>query len=63
VVTPNSGAFNVRFTDAAGRLCLERTLNAERTVDVSLLTEGLYMVEFRDLRGTLLARQRSVIAH
>jgi len=63
VVSPNSGAFYVRFTDAAGRLCLDRTLNAERTVDVSLLTEGLYMVEFRDLRGTLLARQRSVIAH
>ncbi|MCC7501493.1 MAG: T9SS type A sorting domain-containing protein [Flavobacteriales bacterium] len=63
VVSPNSGAFNVRFTDAAGRLCMDRTLNAERTVDVSTLTEGLYLVEFRDLRGKLLARQRAVVAH
>ncbi len=63
IMTPSSDPFTVRFTDAAGRTVLQRALNTTRTVDVSTLNAGLYVVEFRDARGTLLARQRSLIAH
>ena len=44
--------------DATGRNCLSASLSGARTLDVSALTEGVYVVDIRDLQGGLLSRQR-----
>ncbi|MEO8590397.1 MAG: T9SS type A sorting domain-containing protein [Flavobacteriales bacterium] len=61
--TCTANALNVHFTDATGRLCLNVALNGQRTMDVSALNNGLYVVEFRDAQGTLLFRLQLVVEH
>lgn len=63
ILAPDMNALSVRFTDAIGRLCMQVPLSNERTLDTSALTNGLYVVEFRDAQGVLLARRQLVVQH
>ena len=63
ILAPPVNALSVRFTDATGRVCMHAMLTRDRTIDTSTMPNGMYVVEFSDAEGVLLARRQLMVQH